>query len=343
MRSFLIGSVGLIVACGSEQRIDLCRRGDRVELASFQLTALDSAGALLDQWTVPADRSTSSNGLVPDGARRLRAQGIDGAGVPVAIGETEIVDLDAICVCVSTNIQHEIACGAVACRVVDDRCVFTTEDGAPVGAVSVTFGDNSTDDVHGATADTYLSAEASRQTHNFGGDPVVHIGADPSAPRVGLWRFDLRAIPSTAQVVSATLLVTTLDNSTGAALEFYPVLEAWDPGSGQDTVGCSSWTCRAQGTPQQPWAVPGAGPPTSSTATALMSILPAQLNTRYEGTSEPLRALVQQWVAAPADNHGLTARMAPTSNASLALGSAEGVDGTRPALRIELSIPSDPR
>jgi hypothetical protein len=337
---FLAGSLAAIAACSSTQRIDLCRRGDRVELAAFQLTALDSAGALLDQWTVPADQATTGDELLPDGTRRLRAEGLDGSGVVIATGETEVTDPEAICICVSTTTQHEIACRGVACRISDDRCVFAGENGAPLGTATFSVGDNASDDIRGVTADTYLTAESARQMHNFGVDPVVHVGSDPSAPRVGLWQFDLRAIPSTAQIVSATLVLTTFDNSTDAALEFFAVLEAWNEGLGQDAIGCSSWTCRSPG---QSWAVPGAGPPTSSSAAPLMSMFPNLVNTPFEASSEALRLLVQQWVATPGDNHGITGRIASTSNASLALSSKEGADGVRPALRLELSIPVEPR
>jgi len=247
VRRFLIGSAAVVSACGTAQRIDLCRRGDRVEVVTFQLTALDSEGALLEQWSVPAERAATSDGLLPARTARVRAEGLDSTSLVVALGESDITDPDAVCVCVATRAQHPVACAAVACHVAGDACTFTDESGAPVGARTFTFGENAGDSLQHVTADTFLNASSARMTHNFGGEPILQVGSDPTAPRVGLWSFDLRAIPSTAHVTSATFGVTTLDNPTDAPLDLFAVREAWDAGTKQDTIGCSNWTCRTDG------------------------------------------------------------------------------------------------
>ena len=341
VKSFLIGSLcSVAFACGPTQRIDLCRRGDRIDVTSFRLTAFDADGAVLDQWTASADHASTSDGPV-DGTRRVHVEGLDASGAVVAYGDATIAG-DSVCMCVASSTQYPVACDDVSCHMISGRCTFTDREGGLLGARSYSFGDNTTDDITAVTTDTFLGGDPIEQGTNFGGRLSVKIAADPAAPRVGLWRFDLRAVPSTAQVTRATLALTTGADSTTNPVDVYEVLEDWEAGTGLATPGCSNWSCRTLQGGQQDWTTPGAGSPGSSAATPLLSIYPALVATRYETESEPLRQLVQTWIRSPADNHGITARMMP-STSTTELVSSEGADGARPELLVEILVPPDPQ
>ena len=335
----VIGLCSLLAACHSPQRIDLCRRGDRLDLDAFRISAFDGSGALLERWETSARGTESFDGSL-EGVRRLRIDGLDSSGATVAIGEGEVTDPDAACVCIASTAQHPIACRDVACRVLSGSCAFTEPSGLPVGARTFWFGNNTADDVTGVAEDTYL--DVATPANNYGADPVIRIESESSLKtRVGLWRFELAAIPTTAQIESATLAVSTGVNGTANPIDFYAVLEPWQAGTLQNAPGCSNWTCRLDG--PQAWTTDGVGPGSRGTD-VLVSLLDASSPlTRFElsspAMSPRLRDLVQAWASDPSMNHGITARIRDQPTGSVELVSSEGADTSRPSLGVELVIP----
>lgn len=154
-------------------------------------------------------------------------------------------------------------------------------------------------------------------------DVLLHVGAPGSAGRrQPLLRFDLSAIPVNATVISATL---TLQKESWTAethrLELFPLLVPWN-------AAVASWNLRDY----QPWqtiswSVPGAGGVDRGPLAAVTIAPKAPGPVQWEVT-----ALVQQWVARPAENHGCLLINADAEVVRLI--SAEGVAAQRPRLAV---------
>ncbi len=188
---------------------------------------------------------------------------------------------------------------------------------------TVSFGENGTETYAGVTTDTSLDQTASMA--NFGGDDVINV--DPSPFRIGLLRFDLSAVPTTAQVIAAELHVHVGGNtaSDGTIADIVEVLESWVEGTNTGQMGVANWQQRVTGTA---WMAAGAAPPSRGNV-VFGSFAPTKANTL---NIVPLNAAglaaVQKWIGNPNSNHGFAF---PPSGGGWAFQSSEA--GTsRPAL-----------
>jgi hypothetical protein len=83
-------------------------------------------------------------------------------------------------------------------------------------------------------------------TLNYGVDPNLNV--DWNGPKNALIRFDVSAIPTGSQIVSATLTLTTSASGTEAGtIEVYNVTEAWSEGTLDGAAGEANWTARQTG------------------------------------------------------------------------------------------------
>lgn len=164
-----------------------------------------------------------------------------------------------------------------------------------------------------AVADTTIFA-------NQGGDTAYDATSDGSGPNIwtsvlaagvtrrALIRFDLSAIPTGSQVVSASLQLFVVRARDEHNLSLHRVLAPWGEGSsnGGDAgigapaqAGDATWSHRNW--PNETWAQRGGDFVVTSSAVRAVGFGPAS----YTLESTPaLVADVQAWLIAPASNHG---------------------------------------
>ncbi|MGE0549227.1 MAG: DNRLRE domain-containing protein [Kofleriaceae bacterium] len=343
----------LVAACGDDPdpaqpaQIHVCGRGDRAELASavgsgtLELEFLDASGTAIAKTMVLASATDSELPIdIPPAAMSVRVSGRATAGGPVlATGTGATAGDGAGCVCFSLVGEHRAACEGVTCTFADDACRFD-----PSGPRTLVFGENNSgamvDDVRDVTADTYIRGATGEQTWNYGGFPEFRADSDPLM--VGLLRFDLSAIPTTATITSATLtldLSTNVEATTNYPIRFTRALESWDEGTNAapETDGCANWTCRQTGVP---WTSPGCG--TGSCASTDEAVLPnaTVLGMEY---SVSLTSAVSGWVAAPTNNFGLAftidaPAMEPQTSVWFVSSEAPIGDGSRPRLSVTFEL-----
>lgn len=322
-----------LAACTSGATLDICGRGDRVDLpGGLLITFYDASERPLATITAAADRPTTLPFEIPDGAVYVGVDGLGGSPDEELAGGWAAVTRDGACVCLTAAGQWDAVCDGITCQVANGRCVFVdAETGQPAGARTLAFGENDRDDVRGVTSDTYLAGVAGYTGQNFGQDDAVEVDGSPT---VGLVRFDLVSLPSTAIVESAQLLLHVVDvpgAESPAPLELAPIREEWAEGLGDGAPGCASWTCRL---PDTPWTDPGCGVPTSRDQTPVAGVPSLERAATYPLETPELTALVQAWVAGDIPNFGLAATCADDTM----FVSSQGADGDRPELVITFRL-----
>lgn len=190
---------------------------------------------------------------------------------------------------------------------------------APPGSVVITFGETPSATVKGVTADTYLSSELTSATFNYGAATSLSI---ETTQKRTLIRFDVSALPASAQLVSARLHlnVTSLELSTTIMVS--PILEAWTEGTQNGAAGVANYTQR---TSTQNWTTAGAG--AGSTGTSIASLQTSALG--EIGLDLPI-ATIQSWRTTPATNFGVALS---ASGGDLSVSSSSNSNATgRPEL-----------
>jgi hypothetical protein len=173
-----------------------------------------------------------------------------------------------------------------------DRAI--ADRAAAVPTVTI-FGETPRAHEKDVTSDNNLYVGAANR--NFGADAAYDCGP----LELGLLRFDLTRIPRNAVVLQARLRLVTRNESTGNGMALlYRMTEAWQEGNGRNMTGASNWNDRLPGVL---WSVPGAGGPPSRAAAPAQTFDPRANAAAYE-VDLPV-ALVQDWVATPASNHGV--------------------------------------
>jgi hypothetical protein len=324
-------SWGFAAGCEETRTIDVCGRGDEVALeGGLVVSFLDEDGAVLAfRETSPAPRASFELD-VPGGATEVLVEGRDGGGVVVAHGRGALEEGGA-CVCFARDSQYLAACEGIACRQEGGTCGFVdAASGQAAGARTLTIGENADDALHGAV-DTFLDGSLGNELRNFGATDRIEVNSDT----VGLFWFDLRALPTVSQVDEAafTLIVPSLDGDTSLEMVFLsPVLEAWEEGLENGADGCASWMCRQ---PDVPWTTVGCGAPGSRADTALGYFVADVFDTPIGLASPALAERVQGWIADPATNFGLAA----SCGCGTRYASREGSDGLRPRLSVTYRLP----
>jgi hypothetical protein len=202
--------------------------------------------------------------------------------------------------------------------------------GGTPAPVTVTLGERSGADITGVTADTYTDLPA--PTFNYGARGYAWSDGDIEAT-VFLLRFDVSALPTGATVQQVQLRLVTHSVSTASsinALGLYPMLEAWEEGTQNAAAGVANYNDRAANTP---WTAPGAGPGSHDAMQLAGTVMPPiAVDTEYVVVLSA--SLVQGWVDAPANNHGLALLIDIAESDGSAWVTSEGVEGKQPLLEI---------
>lgn len=302
-------------------RIALCGRGDREAMAAavtgFELRFLDAAGSPIGE-PVELDAGDGHvDGDIPPDAAAFEVAGLDRDGAAIAAGAGSVSAADGGCACVTLTPHARAACGGVRCELVADTCRFRDESGAAITSQTLSWGEGDGDDLRGVTTDTFL-----QEDEDSGHDAAI-LEAGPSPLRLALLRFDLAALPPTAVVESARLLLhvcADADCASSQTFELLEVLEAWSE--------AATWSDRVPGSA---WSEPGCGPDSCAAAPIGMLVAP-----ETAGAQEAIDldvAAVAGWVADPASNAGLA--IAPTSDTGTAVHlDASETDAIPPSLEI---------
>lgn len=200
-----------------------------------------------------------------------------------------------------------------------------------LGAPLESWGENVADAHKNVTTDTHI--RGNEPNHNFGKTSYVRAdGLD--TPAVGLFRFDLAALPATAYVCSATLRLFNDGNDSPNTFTLHRVLEAWAEGNDNGTAGEANWNKRQMGLD---WTLDGCGAPASCDASSVGSVvLSGVQGTQYDITIDP--TLVQGWVNGSIGNYGIALKNTMGIQGAN-VRSREGQDGQRPSLRITFFVP----
>lgn len=178
---------------------------------------------------------------------------------------------------------------------------------------------------YSGAADTYITAYEPEMPH--GGDDRLLLAYDTR--RKSLLEFDLSPVPSGVLIKSAQLTVHLLETRGNSInVSAYEMLRSWS-----DTE--ATWGYASQG---EPWNEPGIAEGSDRSSTAEYAVD----NVRWEGPYRfSLKPLVERWLAAPQDNHGLVLIGSGSyTSYSYPLGSAEHGDaGKRPVLEIGFMYP----
>lgn len=125
--------------------------------------------------------------------------------------------------------------------------------------------------------------------------------------RRALVRFDLSALPSDVQVVSASLTLFESRSRTDHLVTLHRMLAGWGEGSSDGgsqgvgapaTAGDATWRWRDYQVAE--WSTRGG----DFVGTASSSLVVGAQNQTYTWTGAGLAADVQQWLAQPSQNHG---------------------------------------
>jgi len=178
---------------------------------------------------------------------------------------------------------------------IDGVCTRRDADGTPTDDArppaptlrTVTFGERTGADISGVTADAFMRRD--NPYDEFGSSHQIEIDAIPE--RIGLLRFDISAIPKTATVVSAELIVYVTNPIESGEYVAHRLEVAWrehEVDYLRPRNGAS-------------WPAPGGG--LGSFEPGPVAAFAARSRGDYVVDLSP--AAVQAWVAAPETNHGL--------------------------------------
>jgi hypothetical protein len=168
--------------------------------------------------------------------------------------------------------------------------------------------------------DVYLRTTLSPDENTNDRPYVIVDGNTYVAP--ALFAFDLSAVPGTAQIVTAEI-VLTLEGTGGAPMQLHRVLEDWD----EATVTSNSRRSVVQNVL---WMGPGVTPPSRGTAT--IGVLdPIGTDVAVSATLDV--AVVQSWVSTPATNFGVVLRTEQDDGAQFS-SRETNIVARRPFLRL---------
>ncbi len=187
--------------------------------------------------------------------------------------------------------------------------------------MTVTFGENTGNDVQNVTHDTYISSDEG--AFNFGATDDIRIERDQGAR--GLIRFDVSQLSPASTVLSARIQFYVETSTAAATISFHAVSEAWDEGTADGANGVANFTFR-QGV--IPWSLLGASAPAS--IGGVLGTFPGTANGPID--VDLPASLVQDWVTTPANNHGLL--LASNSDQTVRLVSSDGNNNMRPVLTV---------
>ncbi len=202
-----------------------------------------------------------------------------------------------------------------------DTTAASEETGFDVQSAS--FGERPDADYQGVTTDSFLSFF--ELGNNYGEHPDLHIHGDGSAWQVSLLRFDLSALGGVT-VVSADLLLHNESKFSSGTVQAHALLEPWLEGDVDNELGTCNWLERELGVSWTDGGAQGASRADDVVATVSLD----EPFTEYAVSVAP--AVLQLWVDAPDQNHGLVLESHDVPDA-LYFSSSEAFDGSwRPLL-----------
>ncbi len=319
----------LCTACdtgASRPTIHLCPRGDSAEITKhlrrsiLRLVLLDGQGQPVGSpFEVESDRMRELLDIeVPSSATSARLTAWDG-GAQVASGQGALTS-DGGCVCFSTLSHYPTTCEDVRCRFEENECQFFDTDGFPVGLRTLSFGENTEDDVQSVVRDVVLAK-----------DNPAHVGSN--GPRlemdplhVSLIRFDLGPFPGNAMIESTQLILATCNTEvvcdSPTSVRVYEIQQAWD--------STATWSERSSGSP---WLEPGCGGDCRADLITMFAG-PFTINQVYQ---TDVTASVSEWVRDSTTNHGFLLQSEHTNG--IDFNSSESTaDGFRPRLEIRYRL-----
>ncbi|HEX2049435.1 MAG TPA: Ig-like domain-containing protein [Actinomycetota bacterium] len=184
-----------------------------------------------------------------------------------------------------------------------------------------------------AGRDTFIERSSSSTVcTNHGPATELKVGATDTSRYRALLRFDLRGIPVSATVTSATLSLSGASATVPAtlgAIDVHRATRAWTEGGG----GCGAGANWYQAHAGVAWASDGgdfASPAAASSSTPS--------NGLWQFSGAGLKALVQDWVGGERANHGVVLKLADETGAAgrwLALRSSDyATESARPQLAV---------
>ena len=178
---------------------------------------------------------------------------------------------------------------------------------APPGVVEVSFGETGGATFPGVTTDAALL--------DGGGNDGASTHTSVEFPTwVGLYRFEVSAIPAGATIVGARVELSTINDGnllTSGTAQVFRLLETWDEGT-------TTYTNRSTETL---WTNANAEAPGSRDPNVLGEFTPAT-DGRY--TVELPASMIQGWVADPGSNAGILVDASEGAIGHLHLGAREG-------------------
>ena len=315
-------AIAALAGCGGGAggpELAVCGRGDVDRLASsvsdLEIRFLDDAGQPIGETVTTSASGGHVDADIPPDAVRFEVSGLDESGGPIAGGSGEV---SAGCACFALSQQAVTACSGLTCELVADSCRFSDETGSAVGAQTVRWGEGPDDDIHGVTSDTFLQDDEPDSPHD-----IEALECGPTPERVALLRFDLAALPASASIDSARLLLRVCDDGdcdSSHTFEVHEVLEAWSE--------AATWNQRIPGTA---WTAPGCGAG-SCEASAIGRLVSPDVN-GVQVTIDLDAPAIAGWADDPAQNDGLAITGLGDSGTAVHFDSSETVGG-QPSLEI---------
>jgi hypothetical protein len=200
-----------------------------------------------------------------------------------------------------------------------------------IRTIEVTLGENSGDTITGVTSDARLREQVPMDGQ--GGCDQLRTEFVGTTLNTVVIRFDVSQLPANPVVGAAVELVITsaTDANFGdGAVRAFRLTEAWVEGTSCMAPGATNWNERAPGVP---WSTPGAiGPPTIDPELLARREGPVAHEERFSLDLPP--ALIESWIATPAENHGLALLGENDDSAIMYARNSVSADGKRPRLRI---------
>lgn len=201
-----------------------------------------------------------------------------------------------------------------------------------------------------AIADTGLWHGA--PNNNLGHESFVPVGRSMVGGHVGrgLVKFDLSAIPDSATINSATLILTIVLDRSAGEMSVHPMLRSWIEGTGMGgpvggqpgsigspaQTGEPSWNLRAQ--PSTSWGAAGALAGVDFVSTASASATPAGATVTF--SSAGLTADVQRFFTNGNTNFGWLIKNTDEGSTGARRVATREDSANAPALIVDYSLPA---
>lgn len=196
-----------------------------------------------------------------------------------------------------------------------------------------------------AVKDTYLNSAAAGTNYGASTSLIENRGGGNTlGTRQILAQFDLTTLPTGATLTGAQFKLTkTSSNNPNVPFQIYPLLKAWDEGSGgaAGTAGAASLNLRVSGTYWGGGTTPFDSLEPSADFGSLLAATTVGAAATYTWTAAALLTQVQTWYATPATNLGLVMGSSGSGTDDTVWNSRESA-GTKPQLVVDYTATASP-